>query len=1020
MATLKQHSLSVALFYLALLAFGAILLPSCQEKIIAPERAQSLEVQIRPHFRSAVLASSISKYTVTVSGEGMKEITVDLKLIDGKVVGRVDEIPVGPARLFVLEGLDVSGVALYRGESTVDILPGVVASIDVTLVPVAPLLRLTPSLDSLLVPGNLGDTVSLKLSIHNAPNINTLNLQILFPKNLVVASVGPSPLLPQGSFVGLLDSIGGIAGSILNPNGVLVDSLGNAELAILKFTRVSRSAVYDSVVVSPVISGFLGNNTIPQIYTDDALIRLPGFTLVFPQNRAPILGSISDTTVTVGNKLRVSVSATDPDGTTPSLSASILRNSTFIPNGDGTAIFEFIPDSTQIGTHEVFFVASDTSLSDTASMSITVLGTNRPPVLAPIGGRNVPQGVTLTFTIFASDPDLNTPALFVTGLPSGAVFSDDSNGRGTFTWTPGIAQVGSHAVTFFASDGILVDSEIVVIVVTENGDPGIRDTISVGDLRVGPGASFALGVRIFNDEILTGGEVDLSWGDPDLVLDSVDFRASVLRFVPEIATLVTIDTLGLGAVAITFIKSGQPQIQPSSGFFATLWFSVSPTSSNKDVIISANQNGVDDDIVFLGANNVLFAPLFLPGTVTIVASGNLFPVLEPIGAKSITEGSLLSFTVRAIDPNGTIPTFRASGLPPFAVFTDNFDGTATFSWTPNSTQSGVYNVTFFAADARGSSSEVVTITVNNLGNSLPTIQPVEPKFVTVLDTLIFIVQSSDPETVPIVSLTKTNLPQSVFFQDNGGGGGMFVWVPTANDIGVYFATFEADDKDGGIVSLSTTITVRDPCGLSLIADFDTDIVDSPPNPDILRLNYNAQLAVTAPAGDLVLIRDAFGTQPVELKDSVTFRQGDPKPSLSLIPDTTMDCNTQVLVWAVTVLDTLDKASRIDIRGEGGILIGSITYKSGGTLVYNDSRNAIPVSYAPGPNIDDQLLYIAELDFVKQVVRLRIIRSDGSSAAEAHPFLNRANRFHALQFSAIANGFGQATSIFIDDVIIAGQ
>ena len=79
-----------------------------------------------------------------------------------------------------------------------------------------------------------------------------------------------------------------------------------------------------------------------------------------------------------------------------------------------------------------------------------------------------------------------------------------------------------------------------------------------------------------------------------------------------------------------------------------------------------------------------------------IANTNRAPVLAPIGAKSGSEGTLLTFTVAATDPDGDGLTFSASGLPVGASFDP---GTKTFSWTPSFTQAGTLpTVTFTVTD----------------------------------------------------------------------------------------------------------------------------------------------------------------------------------------------------------------------------------------------------------------------------------------------------------------------------------
>ncbi len=100
------------------------------------------------------------------------------------------------------------------------------------------------------------------------------------------------------------------------------------------------------------------------------------------------------------------------------------------------------------------------------------LSPNHAPVLAPIGTRRVGEGLTLQFTIGATDADGNTLSYSASGLPAGASFVP---GTRTFSWTPGYTDAGAHAVRFVVDDGAFptaaADTEVVSVVVFDR-NPG--------------------------------------------------------------------------------------------------------------------------------------------------------------------------------------------------------------------------------------------------------------------------------------------------------------------------------------------------------------------------------------------------------------------------------------------------------------------------------------------------------------------------------------------------------------------
>ena len=74
---------------------------------------------------------------------------------------------------------------------------------------------------------------------------------------------------------------------------------------------------------------------------------------------------------------------------------------------------------------------------------------NRPPLIEPIGTKEVPPNATISFNVLATDPDGDPVAYSASGLPSGAVFTPATQ---RFTWTPTSAALGTHTVTFTAAD----------------------------------------------------------------------------------------------------------------------------------------------------------------------------------------------------------------------------------------------------------------------------------------------------------------------------------------------------------------------------------------------------------------------------------------------------------------------------------------------------------------------------------------------------------------------------------------
>ncbi len=77
------------------------------------------------------------------------------------------------------------------------------------------------------------------------------------------------------------------------------------------------------------------------------------------------------------------------------------------------------------------------------------------PQINPIGNKTINALSTLSFNVTAHDPFCGAPLLSITGKPAAASFTTSVSGTnrvGSFSWTPGVGDVGVHLVQFRATD----------------------------------------------------------------------------------------------------------------------------------------------------------------------------------------------------------------------------------------------------------------------------------------------------------------------------------------------------------------------------------------------------------------------------------------------------------------------------------------------------------------------------------------------------------------------------------------
>ena len=97
----------------------------------------------------------------------------------------------------------------------------------------------------------------------------------------------------------------------------------------------------------------------------------------------------------------------------------------------------------------------------------------------------------------------------------------------------------------------------------------------------------------------------------------------------------------------------------------------------------------------------------------ISADANQRPTINPIEPKSVSEGSILSFELSAWDVDSDSIVLEVINLPTNANFIDSGNGAAIFTFSPDTTQSGIYNVIIRASDGNLADSLPVQITVMN-------------------------------------------------------------------------------------------------------------------------------------------------------------------------------------------------------------------------------------------------------------------------------------------------------------------
>jgi hypothetical protein len=556
-----------------------------------------------------------------------------------------------------------------------------------------------------------------------------------------------------------------IQASDIDGDSLILDTLGVPLNAVF----VDSGYGTGSFVFTPD-TGQAGTYYVTFIVSDTLLADSEVVELVVTEwsNRPPVLDSIGSRTVLENDSLIFPVSAYDPDGTIPMLTATNLPdNATFVDSGNGHGLFVFYPDFYQASEETVTFSAIDVSqtpnLADVENVIITIVEVNQPPLIDTIGPHTVQAGDTLEIRVVGTDPtdpDGGPLHLSAIGLPQHASFSDSGGGVGGFIFMPDYSQAGIDTVTFYCFDEgnpPLSGFEEVEITVTEGANrPPILDPI---------------GYKMVNEG------------------DTLEFRVHATDPDGSTPQLYTSELPDNAA----FVDSGN-----GAGSFL---FTPDYTQA---AIYQINFYASDGDLV--DNEQVL---------IQVVEAGNQYPVLAYIGSQSVTEGDSLIFSISAIDPDADSVVLSVDSLPTGAFFTDSTNGIGLFEFYPNYMQSGIYDLIFMASDGELVDSELVQITVGEAGNQTPVLDSIGPQTVTEKRLLTFLVTSSDLDSTGTI-MRATDLPPTASFTDNGNGTGTFYYQPTFEEQGVYNTLFEAIDsadtllRDWELVEITVVDSNRSP------------------------------------------------------------------------------------------------------------------------------------------------------------------------------------------------------------------
>lgn len=279
---------------LIILIIVTLLLTSCNNKVVTDDFPHNLA--LTAHITSPELVQYVDFFHLQVTGFDMEPIDV-VQPYDSQSLSFELDIPAGARRTFILEAIETELLPdsievqkiIYRGVITADITPDGLNNISIPMIPVVPLIKLTPIQST----QDAGQSFNLGLEIFNIPNLSNLTLELdynsnnndIFRLDSVVngsSLIAPDTVIyyrPEGVIEGAQNSAQSIAyiniydPSKINPS--IVDLTGYSDLAsFYLWTSFSTEQFLSEFNINLLSVSLNTGDTLPvaSVYIQNAII----------------------------------------------------------------------------------------------------------------------------------------------------------------------------------------------------------------------------------------------------------------------------------------------------------------------------------------------------------------------------------------------------------------------------------------------------------------------------------------------------------------------------------------------------------------------------------------------------------------------------------------------------------------------------------------------------------------------------------------------------------------------------
>lgn len=773
--------------------------------------------------------------------------------------------------------------------------------------------------------------------------------------------------------------------------------------ALVSVPAGSSASLSDSTVVRPTFTADVAGTYVAQLMVSDSTrVSQPDTVVISTGNSRPKANAGPDASFSGGSIALDASASSDPDNDPLTYGWSISRR----PSGGQAPSFSDPSSATptftasKSGVYVLQVIVSDGELQSIDSLILT--SSNATPI-ADAGTDQAGSGGTEVQLEGSASSDANSDPLTYSWVlihkpqNSSAALSNPTASNPTFTPD----ESGDYVVQLVVDDGTALSQPDTVVITVEGeapiADAGPDQTVTAGSLvnldgtgssdpgnnpltyawqitslPSGSNASLSdptsatpnftadLKGQYVIELVVNNGSTDSA---PDTVVITVPNQVPTADAGPNqnvnAGSLVNLDGTGSSDPENDPLTYSWQLISLPGGSSATL---NDPTSATPSFTADLPGQYVAQLVVNDGTTNSS------PDNVTITASGgggpNEPPVLDPVGNQTVDLGSSLTIQLTASDPNGDLLSFMATPLP----LPDNasLDGmTGEFTFNPDETQVGTFDITFMVSDGVFTDEEPVTITVN----SAP------PGGVTalsgrLLDTNDFVL---GVET-PIVGATITIINSGITTTSDPNGDFLLSGIPAG--VGVFdIDTDTASPGPGGV----TYAKFREQ--ITLIADV-TNVVS---RPFLLPRIDPAGVQALTPGQDTMVSNPNIGVDLLVFADSALDESGMPEDEVSISEVPNQEA-------PVSLPEELDPSLLITIQPTGTIF-----------------TQPLPISFpntdnlTPGSEVD---IYSIDPDTgVFVVVGIATVSSDGSIIETTSGGINEAGWHFIMSPEATADDAG---------------